>query len=145
MKRILLFFLLLIPCTTALAVSPTSVDLRDGSIGEVYIYNTLETQIDIQIDGVYKENFTLAPEEKKILHISVQGERPGSYEGQLIIKEVYDNGFINAIAIPVEYAGVIPQTQKQIFPVKLAVSLLPIIGILIGFTAYLYKKRKKCV
>lgn len=142
MIKYVLFFILFLPCASAIAVSPTSLDLSDGSEGKVYIYNTLETEISIQVDGVYKENFTLAPEEKKILNISVQGQRPGSYEGQLIIKEVYENGFVNAIAIPVIYSGSFSLEKKEL-PYDLMFGLGLIIVVLLLFGFYMWKKKKR--
>lgn len=144
MIKFFIFLILLLPFTAAIAVSPTSLDLTDGTVGKMYVYNTLDTEIKIQIDGLYKENFSLAPEENKLLNISVHGDRPGIYEGQIIIKEIYDNGFINAISIPVSYSGSFSMPQKNNNLVK----IISVLTLIIIICIYIIWKRKtifKCL
>ncbi len=142
MKIFFLFFLLL-PAVSALAVSPTSLDLTDGSSGVMYVYNTLEKEVYFEIDGLQKENFTLIAGEVNSIEVSIYGERPGHYEGELLVKEISEDGFVNAIVIPVEYSGVIPHGEKEAFPIELVVSLFPITTLLVFLTWYFYKKKRK--
>ncbi len=141
--KLLFFFFLILPAVSALAVSPTNLDLTDGSTGKLYVYNTLDQETYFEIDGLQQENFTLAAGEIKTIEVSIHGERPGHYEGEILIKEISEDAFVNAIIIPVEYSGSIPQAQQKISPIMLAVSLLPIVVLFIGFTCYLYKKKRK--
>lgn len=141
MIKWVLFFILFFPFVSAIAVTPTNLDLTGGSEGKVYIYNTLETEVNIQVDGAYRENFTLAPEEKKILAIYLQGERPGTYEGKLIIKEIYENGFINAIEIPIEYSGSFSPTKKEMSYTFLSGGVFVMVMLIL--VLYIWKRRKK--
>ena len=143
--KVLFFFFLLLPAVSALAVSPTSIDVTDGSKAVLYVYNTLNQEMYFEINGLHKENFTLAAGEKKIIEISVSGERPGHYEGEIIVKEISEGSFVNAIVIPVEYSGTMPQIQQKVFTTKIAFYFLSLVLILSAFLIYSYKKRKKDV
>jgi len=142
-----LIFLLLLPMASAVAVSPTSLDLGAGETGEIHVFNTLDRESVIQTRGVHSENFTLGVNESRVLRISVAEDFPGRHESVLLVEELYDNGLVNAISIPVSYYGHVPgYSTRTIFGIPFgkemfSAGLIAIITILA--LAYAVKKRKK--
>lgn len=141
MKIFFFFFLLFFPFVQALAITPTSIDITTGTQAEVHIYNTLDQDIQIEVDGVHKENFSLAAREEKVIHFSLQEKRPGIYEGELVVKEIYENGFVNAIEIPILYGGRFPEKKEKSFENILSVFVL--ICVLTFGIVYVWKKKRK--
>ena len=72
-----LFFLLLLPSVTALAVTPTNLHFGSVERGEiitreVLVVNTLEQNIDVIISGVYSDEFNLGPLESRIIGVELE-------------------------------------------------------------------------
>lgn len=143
--KLFFFFFLLLPCANALAVTPTSLDLTDGSIGTLYIYNTLDKEVHFEIDGLRQENFSLKGGESKEVKMEIKGERPGQYSGEIIVKELSEDGFVNAITIPVEYSGTLPQSTKTHSSTEMLSSAIVFVLLTVLFGGYVWKKRKKDV
>ncbi len=146
MKFFFLFFLFCMPFVSALAVTPTSITLSEENGAQVYVYNTQEQSIDFRVHGIYAENFTLAPYEIKTVSVPAQTGSPFA-QGSLTIEEVYPEGFVNAISIPVSYAHTaFPQHTKKYFSQLLLGFSLLLGGIIVFVCIYsLGKKgRDKC-
>jgi hypothetical protein len=110
MKYFFLFFLILLPTVTALAITPTEIDFGELERGqtvtrELLIINTLDQKTTITINGIYKDSFVLKPNEKKLLQIPFTpiDKEDGIYKEDLIIQEDYGTNLVNAIRIPVHY------------------------------------------
>ena len=140
--KIFFFFFLLIPMAAALAVTPTSLDISDKSLGKLYIYNTLNTTVNFQVHGIYTENFSLEANEVKVLEISYSEGLPGRHETALRIEEIYENSFVNAIEIPVYYSGKMQESTKgfkNLEKIYLGVSM----GLAFFLCAFYVWKRKR--
>ncbi len=125
MKYLILFFLLL-PMVSAVAVSPATIDFNNNN--EVTIINTLNDKVNINLSGIYSEDFVLDVNE--IRKINLEDNLDYDY---LLIEEGYKNGFINSIKIPVNHG----ENFNEIYIV--------IPGILVGglLTLGVYKIRKR--
>lgn len=95
MKYLILFFLLL-PSALAVAVSPANIDFNENN--EIFIINTINDSVKLNLSGVYSSEFGLMPNEVKRLKL----EDNIDYD-YLLIEEEYNNGFVNSIKIPVKH------------------------------------------
>ncbi len=141
MKFSFFLFLLLIPSVSALAVTPTSIDLRDGSEAQLYVYNTLEKEMDFRITGIYSENFTLGPLEEKRIVFSYFGKNPGSFKSSILVQEIYTSELTNGIEIPVTYSGKIP--EREAFTIPWFSMLSSLVIIILFIVLYLWNKKKR--
>jgi hypothetical protein len=105
-----LFFLLLLPSVTALAVTPTNLHFGSVERGEiitreVLVVNTLEQNIDVIISGVYSDEFNLGPLESRIIGVELEifDLSDGRYIEELIIEEDFSSTVVNRISLPVKY------------------------------------------
>ncbi len=136
--KILFFLFLCIPTVTALAVTPTTITVTEDAGAKLYVYNTLNQTMAFQIEGIYGENFTLTASALKIIEIP-----PEKRGGNLRIKEIYPEGFVNAIEIPVKVQKKNKESSLGIgsFPLTFA-SVLALTCISIGVYGWKRKKRK---
>ena len=140
MKFFFLFFLLCLPLSSAIAVTPTSITLSEESGAKVYVYNTEEHMMQYQVYGVYAENFSLEAHETKMISLPAQG---GLGKGSLHIEEVYPEGFVNAVSLPVYYSSLgFPQKRDGFSPFFFALSLFPVGIAVLGCVYYMFKKKR---
>lgn len=121
--KIIFFIFCCMPLVNALAVTPTTVTVNDVIGEKVYIYNTLNQTMDFEIEGVYADNFTLQRNAFKIVEIPPQKEG-----GEIIVKEIYQEGFINAIAIPVRVQKISSKSTLQ----SMVLESISVFSLLVG-------------
>ena len=93
--KYILFLILLLPLTSALAVVPSHLEIED--YGEIKIINTRNEEVMFKVSGAYEEEFTLgALESKKIIV---------SEDGIVTIEEIYNEKLVNAVSVEVEKKG----------------------------------------
>lgn len=136
--KLFFFFLLFLPCASALAVTPTALTVTDTTGATLYVYNTLNETMEFQVKGLYAENFSLKENGVKELSIPSPGK-----SGQILVQEIYKQGFINAVVIPVDYK----QTRKsgvnlRAIPLGIGSS---IIVALVFLGMYSWKRKKQPV
>ena len=135
--KIIFFLFLFLPCVSALAVTPTTVTVTEDVGAKLYVYNTLNQTMDFQIEGIYGENFTLDANTVKTIEIPAQENG-----GVLRIKEIYPQGFVNAIEIPVEVQRKNKESSFDVtsLPFTLASGL---VLCLLCVSMYGWKKKRK--
>tara|TARA_Y100000310_G_scaffold310408_1_gene355618 strand:- start:171 stop:662 length:492 start_codon:yes stop_codon:yes gene_type:complete len=108
--RYFFLFLLLLPCVSGLAVTPTSLDYGSLSRGEevvreILVVNTLDETVAFEVRGFFETSFSLDAREQIVLSLPlyVSDLKDGEYTDTLEIAEVYDTNLVHAVAIPVHY------------------------------------------
>ena len=135
--KILFFLFCCMPLVSALAVTPTSLTVTQDTGAEMYIYNTLNQTMDFEIYGAYAENFTLEENAFKNVEIPPQQEN-----GEIIVKEIYEQGFINAVAIPVNLQQSKTSQTGTTTSLLLTALSLSVVSLL-SLGVYGWKKKKK--
>lgn len=95
MKKWILLFILLLPFTSALAVVPSHLDIKD--YGELKIINTRDEEVMFKVTGAYEDEFTLNAKESKTIIVE--------NAGTITIEEIYGDKLSNAVSIEVEKEG----------------------------------------
>ncbi|MSR86316.1 hypothetical protein EXS74_02890 [Candidatus Woesearchaeota archaeon] len=123
---------------SALAVTPTIVTVTEDVGAKLYVYNTLNQTMVFQIEGIYAENFTLEGNTLKIVDIPAQKKR-----GILRIKELYPQGFVNAVEIPVEVQRKAKESSFDVTSLPFALlSGLSLTLLFVGMYGWKRKRKK---